>query len=123
MKQHVTIVGALYTAFGIIGVFVALASLVFFGGLAGIARLVGDPEAARAVTVLGAVAVMLFVVITVLSIPGIVVGVGLLKFRKWARIGGILLSALNLLNFPFGTVLGGYGLWVLLNEEMESLFV
>ncbi|HSF17314.1 MAG TPA: hypothetical protein VLK65_17335 [Vicinamibacteria bacterium] len=122
MRQHVTIVGALYTAFGVIGVFCALAALLFFGGLAGILRMVGEPDATKAAPILVALAVFLFFAISVFSIPGIVVGIGLLKFQKWARVGAILLSALNLLNFPFGTALGAYGLWVLLNEQTESLF-
>ena len=33
-----------------------------------------------------------------------------------------MLSALNLINIPLGTVLGAYGLWVLLNSETERLF-
>ena len=45
-----------------------------------------------------------------------------MKFQSWARIGGLILSALNLLNFPFGTALGFYGLWVLLNKETEAAF-
>ena len=31
---------------------------------------------------------------------------GLLKYRPWARVVGIVLSAINLINVPFGTVLG-----------------
>ena len=32
------------------------------------------------------------------------------------------LCALNLINFPAGTMLGIYGLWVLLSKETERLF-
>ena len=63
-----------------------------------------------------------FALITLLSVPGLAVGIGLVKFKEWARILGLVLSALNLLNVPFGTILGGYGLWVLLNKETEPLF-
>ena len=34
-----------------------------------------------------------------------------------ARILAIVLSALHLFNFPFGTIAGVYGLYVLLSEE------
>ena len=34
----------------------------------------------------------------------------------------IVLSALHLINFPFGTLLSIYGLWVLLSKEGEILF-
>ena len=81
-----------------------------------------EPDAAVAVPILGVLAVVLFTIIAVLSIPGLAVGIGLVKFQSWARIGGLILSALNLLNFPFGTALGFYGLWVLLNKETEAAF-
>ena len=46
----------------------------------------------------------------------------MLSFKPWARILGIVLSALHLLNVPFGTAVGIYGLWALLNRETEALF-
>jgi hypothetical protein len=57
-----------------------------------------------------------------LSLPGLIAGIGLVKFRPWARILGIVISALDLLSVPFGTALGVYGLWVLLSTETEALF-
>ena len=124
MKQHVSILGVLYIAFGVLGMVAAVAMLVLFGGAAGIVSMVSEqePEAAVAVPILGVLAVMLFTIIAVLSIPGLAVGIGLVKFQSWARIGGLILSALNLLNFPFGTALGIYGLWVLVNKETEAVF-
>jgi hypothetical protein len=34
-----------------------------------------------------------------------------------------VLSAINLINIPIGTVVGIYGLWVLLTKETERLFL
>jgi hypothetical protein len=64
----------------------------------------------------------LFVFWLCIGIPGIIAGIGLLKYKRWARILGIVLSAIRLISFPFGTILGIYGLWVLLNKETEALF-
>ena len=33
-----------------------------------------------------------------------------------------MLSAISLINIPLGTILGAYGLWVLLNKDTERLF-
>jgi len=55
----------------------------------------------------------------IFSLPGLIAGYGLLKYREWARILTIVLCFLNLLNIPFGTILGAYGLWVLLSSEGE----
>ncbi len=124
MKQHVSILGVLYIAFGVLGMVTAVGMLALFGGAAGIVSMVSEqePDAAVAVPILGVLAVVLLTIIAVLSIPGLAVGIGLVKFQSWARIGGLILSALNLLNFPFGTALGFYGLWVLLNKETEAAF-
>ncbi len=124
MKQHVSILGILYIAFGIFGMLIAILLLVILGGAAGIVSVVAqqEPDAAVAAPILGIVGIGVFALITLLSIPGLAVGIGLVKFKDWARILGLVLSALNLLNFPFGTILGGYGLWVLLNKETEALF-
>jgi len=55
----------------------------------------------------------------ILSLPGLIAGYGLLKYREWARILTIILCFLNLLNIPIGTIVGAYGLWVLLSSEGE----
>ena len=124
MKQHVSILGILYIAFGALGMVTAIFVLVLLGGAAGIVGMLAqqEPEAAVAAPILGVVAVSVFGLIALLSIPSLAVGIGLVKFKEWARVLGLVLSALNLLNFPFGTLLGGYGLWVLLNKETEPLF-
>lgn len=46
-------------------------------------------------------------------------GWGLLRHEPWARMLTIVLSFLALFNIPFGTILGVYGLWVLLPSESE----
>lgn len=124
MKQHVSILGVLYIVCGGLGIIAAFAFLALFGGAAGIVGLVAqeEPDAAVAVPILGGIGVVISIFIAVLSLPGLVVGIGLTKFRRWARLGGVVLSALNLLNFPIGTALGAYGLWVLLSKETEPLF-
>ena len=124
MQQHVSILGVLYIIFGVLGILAAIACLALFGGAAGIVRMVApnDPDAAVAIPILGVVGVALFVLISLLSIPGLVVGIGLTKFRRWSRIGGLVLSGINLLNFPIGTALGVYGFWVLLSKETEVVF-
>lgn len=57
-----------------------------------------------------------------LAIPCVVGGVGLRSFSQWSRGVLIITSGLNLLNIPIGSLLGIYGLWVLLAEETEPLF-
>ena len=57
----------------------------------------------------------------VVSIPGLVAGIGLLKFRPWSRILAIVVACLDLFHIPFGTALGVYTLYVLMNDEAIRL--
>lgn len=46
-------------------------------------------------------------------------GIRLRAHDPRVRIPGVAFSALALVSFPFGTALGGYGLWVLLRRPRE----
>jgi hypothetical protein len=121
VDTHVKVLAVLYIIFGVIGTLIGLGfmALLSFIGVAGAAS---DPDAWVALPLLGITGAALGVFMLVLSLPGIIAGVGLLKFRPWARILTIVLSALNLMNIPFGTILGIYGLWVMLSDEGSRLF-
>lgn len=124
MRQHVTVLGVLYIVLGAMGLMAAVIVLVIFGGLASLVGVAAqnEPDAQIAVPILGALAVGLFCLIGLLSAPGVIAGIGLIKFKSWARVFAIVLSVINLLNIPFGTIVGIYGLWVLLTPEVEPLF-
>jgi hypothetical protein len=124
MQQHVTALAVLFIVLGALGLIGFLVVVLVFGGAAGIVSLAagGEPEAAIAVPIVGTVGAAIALFILIVSLPDIVVGIGLLGFRPWARILGIVLSILGLLHFPLGTLVGVYGLWVLFNPETEALF-
>ena len=123
MAQHVKILGILHIVFGCMGVLAALVVLLIFGGIAG---LVGasdhTPDRLVAIPILGGIGGIVFVIVMLISLPGLIGGIGLLQFKPWARILTLILSALDLLSIPFGTALGIYGFWVLLNRETEIIF-
>ena len=126
MRDHVRILAYLHIVFGGLGTIAAVVVLFVFGGIAGIvgASNPGDPQAWHvAMPILGVVGLVISGFVLLLSLPGVITGFGLLKFRPWARMLGIVLSALNLPGVPIGTALGVYGLWVLLQPETERLFV
>jgi hypothetical protein len=122
METHVKVLGVLHIVMGAIGIVVALLCLVIFGGAAGIVGTSGDPNAGAAAPIVGIVGMVVVGCLVVLSLPGIIVGFGLFQRRAWGRIGGIVLSIFELIMFPFGTIVGVYGLWVLLSKETEPLF-
>lgn len=123
MDTHVKVLGVLYIALSALGLLGALFLIVGMGTAAGIVGAAADSgDAAVAIPIIGIAGTALVGFLLLLSLPGLITGFGLLKFQPWARILGLVLSALNLINIPFGTVLGVYGLWVLLNKDTERLF-
>ena len=126
MRDHVRILAYLHIVFGALGTIAAVIVLFVFGGIAGIvgATNPGDPDAWHvAMPVIGVVGLVICGFVLLLSLPGLIAGFGLLRFRPWARMLAIVLSALDLPGVPIGTALGVYGLWVLLQPETERLFV
>jgi hypothetical protein len=123
MTTHVKVLGVLYIALSAIGVASALFLALAVGTASTIVGVAAEPpDAAVALPIIGVAGTALVVFLLALSLPGLITGIGLLKLQPWARIVGIVLSAINLINIPFGTVLGIYGLWVLLNKETEQMF-
>lgn len=124
MAQHVRILGILHIVFGGLGVLAAMTVLLIFGGVSAVVGLSDhSSDSLTAIPILGVVAGFVFLLVLVLSLPGLIIGIGLMQFRPWARIAGIVLSAFDLVSVPpFGTALGIYGLWVLLNNETERMF-
>ena len=126
MEQHVKILGVLHIILGCFGVLAAIIVFAVFGGLAGFFSGISIPDTnadvRTAAPFLGMLGIGITAIILILSVPGIIIGIGLVQFRPWARIAGIVLSALDLLHIPFGTVLGIYGLWALLQPQTEALF-
>ncbi|HEX6384039.1 MAG TPA: hypothetical protein VF177_05155 [Anaerolineae bacterium] len=117
LEQHVTLLGWFYIVLHLIGVFVAA---IVFVAVTGGGLLSGDAEAIAITSIVGT-AVAGFLLL--LSAPGIVAGIGLLKRKSWARILALILGILNLLNFPFGTALGIYTIWVLMQEDAAAYFM
>jgi hypothetical protein len=122
METHVKVLGLLQIILGALGIAVALFVLLMFGGLAGLVAATGEEGSEIAAPILGFIGLFAVTFLLILAIPGFIVGIGLLRFRPWARILGIILSILLIIHFPLGTVVGVYGLWVLLTAETEKLF-
>ena len=116
MEKHVTILGVLYIAFSSLGI---LAAIIVFVVIAGGGLLSGE---LKAITITASVGSTIAFFLALVSIPGIIGGIGMLKRKSWARILVMILGFLNLLNIPIGTVVGIYTIWVLMKDETARLF-
>lgn len=116
MEKHVTVLGIIYIAFSALGLLLAI---IVFTAIVGGGIISGDSEA-RAITAIVGPAIAFFLLIV--SLPGLIGGIYLLKHRPWARILVLVLGVVNLINIPMGTALGIYTLWVLLKNETVQIF-
>lgn len=116
MEKHLTAVAALHVGLSILGGLIGIFVFVLLTGIGVIAR---EKEAFFILSTIGTGVGVFFLV---LSVPGIIGGIGLFKRKEWARILVLILSAIELLNIPFGTALGIYSIWVLVQENTIQLF-
>jgi hypothetical protein len=116
MRQHVTLLGSLLVAQGILGL---LAALVVLLSVAGGGVLSGDAEA-MAVTGIVGLAVGGF--LALLALPSLIAGIGLLSRKRWGRIFALVVCILSLLHLPLGTALGIFGIYVLTRDDAAAQF-
>ncbi len=121
MEEHIRALAVLNIILGALGVLAAMVIAVLFFGMAGMLGFDVE-QARRAMPWIGMAVAATTVFLILVSLPAIIGGIGLLQHREWARILMIIVSALNLTNMPFGTALGIYGLWVLVQERTVALF-
>jgi hypothetical protein len=94
MITHVKILAVLNIVLGCFGILAGIALLLLMSGIGALAGFAGhDHDSIVAVPILGGIGLMLFCV------------------------------TFHLLNVPFGTALGIYGLWILLSNEGQRLFL
>lgn len=122
MASHVRILAWFNIVIGGLGVLAA--GITFAGASILPALLTAVAQEAVAIPMQIVQIIVTFIVgmILVLSLPSLILGFGLYNFRPWARILGLVLAAINLLNVPFGTAVSLYAFWVLLKPETEALF-
>ncbi len=117
MKKHVTVVGVIHIAFGVLGL---IGALTVFFALHFARGFVSNEEIPE--MILSMLAVSLPLLIGFISTLGLIGGIGLLAYKTWARYLVIIVAALGCLNIPIGTLKGVYSLWVLLQDETVKLF-
>jgi len=116
MEKHIPVIAWLHIVLGALGI---LFAIFLFTVVAGAGILTGNDIA---IALIAFVAWFLGFLIAILSLPGIIGGIYLLKHRAWARILLLIVAFLDLLNIPFGTALGIYTIWVLMNDETIRIF-
>jgi len=116
MEKHINIVAAMQIGLSIFNLLIAF--LIFT-----VLKLVGGfVDDANGATILSLIADVLAIVFIIISVPGILAGMGLYKRKEWARVLTLVLSIVEIFSFPFGTAIGIYSIWALIQPETVAEF-
>lgn len=128
MRDHLKVLGILNIVWSSISIAIGLVVLLVFGGLAGFFAAtgfgsgdIGNSGGLVVAPFMAVIGVVIVLMICVVSLPALIAGIGLVKFRPWSRVLGIIISVLHLFSVPIGTALGIYGLWVLFQPEARQV--
>ena len=115
--DHVKIVGTLYVIFAAFGLVGAIFLLLMFMGIGGL--VVGAGGGTMPGLTVGGVGLIIALFLAMISLPGLIGGIGLLKGKSWAKVLILIVSAFHLLDIPLGTALALYAFWALTRPEVK----
>ena len=121
MLAHVDLLGVLFIIWGLLTTLIGVSTLALgVAAAALVASRSGGSQVAAGVT--AAAFTTLAVMAIIWGVIHIAVGVPLRRRQSWARLVALMLGSVDLVLLPYGTALGVYALWVLLNEKGKALF-
>lgn len=129
MRQHLRLIGIFHIVWGFLNMVGAVAMILVYFGVLGVAGGVGATQVdgpdqggalAWIVGILAGIGLVAGCGLLAPSLPGFVGGIGLLRYRPWARWLLIVVSVVYLFYFPLGTAVGAYSLWVLFHADAEQ---
>jgi hypothetical protein len=123
VDAHVAFVGVLFIIWGLLTALVGVSTLALGIGAAALAAASGQSGGGQMAAGITAVAFTTLAAIAIVwGVAHVIVGVPLRQRKPWARIVALMLGSVDLLLLPYGTALGIYTLWALLNERGKALF-
>jgi hypothetical protein len=126
MRQHIDVVGILFMAYGglqLLGALALGAVFLFLGlGLGAAGASGGEEELMVMGGIYGVVGLVAAVLAGLFAVPNLIVGNGIRGRKPWARMGGLVMGALALLNMPLGTILGIYAFMTLIDKDVTAEF-
>jgi hypothetical protein len=120
LKSHVHFLGTLFVVWGLLTIAIGVSTLAL--GI-GAAALVTSARSGVAAGITAAVFTTLAVLAILWGTAHVIVGIPLRRHTPWSRLTALMLGSVDLLLLPYGTALGWYALWVLLNEGGKRLFM
>jgi hypothetical protein len=123
VKSHVDFLGTLFVVWGLLTVVVGVSTLALGVGAATLITSPGRGGSQVAAGLTAAVFTALAFLAMIWGTAHVVVGIPLRRHTPWSRLIALMLGSVDLLLLPYGTALGVYALYVLLNEQGKRLFI
>jgi hypothetical protein len=122
---QVDFLGILFVVWGLLTALVGVSTLALGVSAAALIRSAGRGGTGGEVA--AGVMAVLFTTLALIAIlwgaAHVIVGIPLRRHRSWARMMALMLGAVDLLLLPYGTALGIYALWILLQEDSKKIFI
>jgi hypothetical protein len=122
VNTHVDFVGILFIVWGALTALVGLSTLALGVGAASLASSMNSGGGHVAAGLTAAAFFTLAIIAIVWGVAHILIGVPLRRHQPGARLLALMAGSIDLLLLPYGTALGCYTLWVLLNEQGKAIF-
>jgi hypothetical protein len=123
VTTQVDVVGILFIVWGLLTTLVGVSTLALgIGAVAVIASTARNGGGDVAAGLTAAAFTVLAILAMVWGSAHVIVGVSVRRHRPWSRLVALMLGAVDLLLLPYGTALGIYAIWILLNEDAKRLF-
>jgi hypothetical protein len=116
IDTHVRVAAWLHIALGVLWVCILAFFGLFFGAIGALVGATANALDAGVLAWIAGFGVTLLLFVLVFPVLEIVGGAMLLKGSTAGRVITIVFSILELINIPFGTIIGLYSLWALLRE-------
>ena len=116
MEKHINVVAALQIGLSIFTLLMVVLSYTILNLIGGF---IDEPNSKMVLSIVSDVIAAFLVIV---SIPGLIAGLGLYRRKEWARILTLVISVIALFNFPFGTAIGIYSIWALVQPETVAAF-
>ena len=129
MDKHIQLVGILNIAYRSLLVLAAIVLVIIAAGFSHFMEMLmrmGSVDVRdvpyEVIEIVPFVLVCVAFLMFLISVVGIIAAVGVLGRKKWGRVLMLVISFFHLFSIPVGTALGGYSIWVLLNDDTIKAF-
>jgi len=118
MENHKRILGIIYIISAALQVLLLVFLGLFLSAIFGFVKSEADPETQRILDLVSSLLQYLpAILITFMSLPSLIAGIGLLNRQSWAMVLALILGCFKLFSFPIGTAIGVYTIWVYAEDQ------